>query len=70
MYLKDHNDLFDNMYCAEPDNLLNMLKYQYLTKIVLNLKEALYYNEAQEYETYLYQMVSSKTYAIGEAPIT
>ena len=45
MYYVDHNDILDHMRCYEPGNLLNiqnvMLKYQNLTKIALNFKEAL-----------------------------
>ena len=45
IYSVDLNDIFDLMFCYEPGNLLNIqnvvLKYQYLTKVALNFKEAL-----------------------------
>ena len=47
MYSVDHNYIFDHMYCYEPGNLLNilnvLLKYQYLTKVVLNFKEEYFF---------------------------
>ena len=46
MYSVDHNDIFAHMYCANPGNSFNilntMLKFQYLKKLFLNFKEALY----------------------------
>ena len=45
MYSVDHNDIYNRMNCYAPGNLLNiqnvMLKYQNLTKMALNFKEAL-----------------------------
>ena len=39
-----HNNTFDHKYHIDPGNLFSilysMLKYQYLTKILLNFKEA------------------------------
>ena len=32
---------FDHKYCIYPGNLFSMLKYQYLTYVFLNFKEAL-----------------------------
>ena len=40
MYTVDHNDIFNHMYFRHPGNLLNT-KFQYLTKVVFNFKEAL-----------------------------
>ena len=43
MFSVDHKDILDHIYW--PGNLLNisntMFKYQYLTKVALNIKEAL-----------------------------
>ena len=36
MYYVDHNDIFDYVYFAEPDNLLNIENSMYLTKVVFN----------------------------------
>ena len=43
MYSVDHKDIFDHAYCTKPGNLFKIykiMKYQYLTKVVSNLKEA------------------------------
>ena len=45
MYPVDQNDIFDHMYSYESGNLLSIqnviLKYQSLSKVELNFKEAL-----------------------------
>ena len=44
IFSEDHNEIFDHKYRMDPGNLLSiqysMLKYQYLTSVLLNFKEA------------------------------
>ena len=44
-FSEDHDDIFDHKYHIDPGNLFSiyysMLKYQYLTLVFLNFKEAL-----------------------------